>query len=115
MRAKTNKTGRTTVAMPAILRYYVRVVDKAADYVGYVAMALIFVMIGVLLLDAVMRNVVQIPLHWCVEFAQFTLAAYYFMGGAWSLKNDSHVRMDLFYARLSPRGQSWMDLATIGC
>ena len=101
--------------MPAIVRYYVRVVDKAADYVGYVAMALIFVMIGVLLLDAVMRNVVQIPLHWCVEFAQFTLAAYYFMGGAWSLKNDSHVRMDLFYARLSPRGQSWMDLATIGC
>ena len=29
---------------------------------------------------AVTRNLVNIPLHWCVEFAQFTLAAYFFLG-----------------------------------
>ena len=97
------------------MRAYVRIVDRLSDYVGYVAMSLIFVMIGVLLLDAVMRNVVQIPLHWCVELAQFTLAAYYFMGGAATLKNNSHVRMDLVYEPLTARGKAWMDLATIGC
>ena len=58
-------------------------------------------MIGVLLLDAITRNVINYPLHWCVEFAQFTLAAYYFMGGAMTLKDNDHVRMDLFYERLS--------------
>jgi TRAP-type mannitol/chloroaromatic compound transport system permease small subunit len=63
----------------------------------------------------VTRNVVHIPLHWCIEFAQFTLAAYYFMGGAMTIKDDSHVRMDLFYERLSPRGRAKMDLVTIGC
>ncbi len=101
--------------MPAAIRHYVRIVDRISDYVGYVAMMLIFVMVGVLLLDAVTRNVIHIPLHWCIEFAQFTLAAYYFMGGAATLKNDSHVRMDLFYERLSERGKAKMDLATIGC
>lgn len=101
--------------MPAAIRHYVRIVDRISDYVGYVAMMLIFVMVGVLLLDAVTRNVIHIPLHWCIEFAQFTLAAYYFMGGAVTLKNDSHVRMDLFYERLSERGKAKMDLATIGC
>jgi TRAP-type C4-dicarboxylate transport system permease small subunit len=58
-------------------------------------------MIAVLLLDAVTDNVIQIPLHWAIEFAQFTLAAYYFMGGAMTLKNDNHVRMDLIYANLT--------------
>ena len=68
--------------MPAAIRHYVRIIDRLSDYVGYVAMMLIFLMVGILLLDAVTRNVVHIPLHWCIEFAQFTLAAYYFMGGA---------------------------------
>lgn len=101
--------------MPAAIRHYVRIIDRLSDYVGYVAMMLIFVMVGVLLLDAVTRNVIHFPLHWCIEFAQFTLAAYYFMGGAMTLRDDSHVRMDLFYERLSVRGKAKMDLFTIGC
>jgi TRAP-type mannitol/chloroaromatic compound transport system permease small subunit len=101
--------------MPAAIRHYVRIIDRLSDYVGYVAMMLIFLMVGILLLDAVTRNVVHIPLHWCIEFAQFTLAAYYFMGGAMTIKDDSHVRMDLFYERLSVRGKAKMDLVTIGC
>jgi len=101
--------------MPAALRAYVRVVDRLSDYVGLVAMYLIVAMIGVLLLDAVTRNVLNIPLHWCIEAAQFTLAAYYFMGGAVTLKNDDHVRMDLIYSHLSVRGKAIMDLITVWC
>lgn len=89
--------------------------DAIADWVGLVAMYLIFVMIAVLMLDAVTRNLIVYPLHWCVELAQFTLAAYYFMGGAKTLKDNDHVRMDLFYDRLSTRGKARMDLVTIGC
>jgi TRAP-type mannitol/chloroaromatic compound transport system permease small subunit len=83
--------------------------------VGIIAMNLVFVMMAVLLLDAVTRNVLNIPLHWCIEFAQFTLAAYYFAGGPYALKMDSHVRMDLIYDRLSVRGKARMDLITSGC
>ena len=101
--------------MPQAIRAYVRIVDRIADYVGLVAMYLIFLMIAVLLLDAITRNVIDIPLHWCVEFAQFTLAAYYFMGGAMTLKNEDHVRMDLFYESLSKKGKARMDIMTIGC
>ncbi|WP_201742299.1 TRAP transporter small permease subunit [Mangrovicoccus ximenensis] len=97
------------------MRTYVRVVDRLSDWVGIVAMYLIFLMIAVLLLDAVTRNVIDIPLHWCIEFTQFTLAAYYFMGGAMTLKNESHVRMDLFYERLSPKGKARLDAVTILC
>jgi TRAP-type mannitol/chloroaromatic compound transport system permease small subunit len=97
------------------VKAYVNVVDRVSDYVGYVAMYLIFAMVAILLLDAVTRNVIQIPLHWPVELAQFTLAAYYFMGGAKTLKDDSHVRMDLFYDNMSNRGKNKMDILTLGC
>ena len=98
-----------------MIKTYVKWVDAISDRVGAVAMALIVVMIGVLLLDAITRNVIRMPLHWCIEVAQFTLAAYYFMGGAMTLKNENHVRMDLLYSHLSRRGQHWLDLITVGC
>lgn len=101
--------------MPHLIRAYVRIVDRMSDYVGYLAAALIFVMGGTLLLDAVTRNVLNIPIHWAIEFTQFTLAAYFFMGGPITLKNNSHVRMDLWYANLSERGKAKLDLLTVGC
>lgn len=97
------------------IRAYVRLVDKMSDYVGYLAASLIFVMGATLLLDAVTRNVLNIPIHWAIEFTQFTLAAYYFMGGPITLKNNEHVRMDLWYANMSDRGKAKLDLFTVWC
>jgi len=101
--------------MPQVIRAYVRLVDKVSDYVGYLAASLIFVMGATLIFDAITRNVLHIPVHWAIEFTQFTLAAYYFMGGPITMKNEDHVRMDLWYANLSERGKAKLDLATVGC
>jgi len=98
--------------MPSAVMSYVRVVDYLSTRFGRIAMLLIFVMIGTLLLDAITRNVLQIPLFWCVELAQFTLAAYYIMGGAYSMQLETHVRMDLVYDRLSARNKARMDSFT---
>jgi TRAP-type mannitol/chloroaromatic compound transport system permease small subunit len=111
-------TGAGEAAAPGLggwVGSYVRTVDRLSSYVGVVAMYLIFLMIAVLLLDAVTRNVLNVPLHWCVEFVQFTLAAYYFMGGAMTLKDEDHVRMDLLYERLSERGKARLDAVTVFC
>ncbi|WP_193140659.1 MULTISPECIES: TRAP transporter small permease subunit [unclassified Meridianimarinicoccus] len=101
--------------MPKALQLYVRIIDRISDYVGIVAMYLIFAMIGILLMDAITRNVLEIPVHWGIEAAQFTLAAYYFMGGAKTMKEGDHVRMDLLYDRLSERGKHRLDAITAAC
>ena len=98
--------------MPKFIVTYVKTVDYLSTKFGRVAMYLIFVMIGVLLLDAVTRNVIRMPLHWCIEMAQFTMAAYYIVGGPYSMQLDSHVRMDLLYSRFSPRNQARLDCFT---
>ena len=72
----------------------------------------IFLMIGILLLGAVTRNVINLPLSWTVELAQFTITAYYIIGGAYSMQMNDHVRMDLFYDRLSEKAKAKMDSFT---
>lgn len=101
--------------MPQVIKAYVRIVDRISDYVGYLAASLIFFMGATLLFDAVTRNVINMPVHWAIELTQFTLAAYYFMGGPITMKNNDHVRMDLWYANLSERGKAKMDLVTVWC
>ena len=81
--------------------------------IWFLPVFLIFLMIGILLMDAVTRNVIDIPVHWAIEAAQFTLAAYYFMGGAMTLKNNEHVRMDLFYHAWSDQRKAWFDAFTV--
>ncbi len=98
--------------MPRFIVNYVKVVDYVSTKFGRMAMYLIFVMIGVLLFDAVTRNVINIPMSWCVEMAQFTITAYYIVGGPYSMQLDSHVRMDLLYSKFSPKNQARLDSFT---
>ena len=98
--------------MPKPFRLYVKVVDRFSRAVGLVTMYLVIAMIGVLLLNVVTRNVLNIPLSWCIEAAQFILAAYYIVGGAYSLQLGDHVRMDLLYERLSETGKAKLDAFT---
>ena len=78
-------------------------------------MYLVFAMIGVLLYSAFMRTGFNRPPLWSVEMSQFLLAAYYILGGAWTLQLDSHVRMDLLYARWTPRKRAFADTITSVC
>jgi TRAP-type mannitol/chloroaromatic compound transport system permease small subunit len=50
---------------------------------------------------------------WTLEMAQFAMSAYFMLGGGWSMKHDSHVRMDLVYARWSPRTRAAIDVVTV--
>tara|TARA_B110001452_G_scaffold210757_1_gene181191 strand:+ start:276 stop:641 length:366 start_codon:yes stop_codon:yes gene_type:complete len=49
---------------------------------------------------------------WIIEMAQFTITAYYLLGGGYSMITDDHVRMDLFYGKLSVKGKAKMDAFT---
>jgi TRAP-type mannitol/chloroaromatic compound transport system permease small subunit len=77
-------------------------------------MYLIFLLMGMLLLASISRGFFDVSYIWSVEMAQFVLAAYYMLGGGYSMQLDSHVRMDLLYSRWSPRKQALADALTSG-
>lgn len=72
----------------------------------------IFLMIGTLLLGAITRNILNLPLSWTVEMAQFIITGYYIVGGAYSIQTEDHVRMDLLYDHFSVRTKAKIDVAT---
>ena len=89
-----------------------RLIDRLNGIVGRFAMYLVFVMMGVLLYSSLSRTLFDAPLLWSVEVAQMTMAAYYLLGGGYSIQLDSHVRMDLLYSRWSPKTKAAVDCIT---
>ncbi|MCD6187352.1 MAG: TRAP transporter small permease subunit [Desulfuromusa sp.] len=98
--------------MPKFIILYVKYVDAVSIKIGRAAMYLIFVMIGVLLLGSITRNILNMPLSWTVEMAQFIITAYYIAGGAYSMILREHVRMDLLYERFSVKNRARVDVVT---
>ncbi|MGI9301773.1 MAG: TRAP transporter small permease subunit [Gammaproteobacteria bacterium] len=100
--------------MPNAVKNYVRYVDALSRSVGRFAMYLIFAMLGILLFSSISRAA-NVPQLWVVEMAQFTMAAYYLLGGGYSMLLDSHVRVDIFYGRWSIKKRAFTDSITAFC
>lgn len=97
--------------MPKAVIAYVKAVEKISRVSGLFAMYMIFLMIGILAYASIVK-VFFLPANWTVEMAQFVMVAYFTLGGAFSLREDEHVRMDLLYAGWNIRRRSKTDLAT---
>jgi TRAP-type mannitol/chloroaromatic compound transport system permease small subunit len=98
--------------MPKAVKIFVRSVDKINTVVGIFSMYLVFMMIAILLYEPIARNIFGISSIWAVEMAQFTMAAYYLLGGGFSMILKGHVRMDLLYGRWSEKKQAKVDAVT---
>jgi TRAP-type mannitol/chloroaromatic compound transport system permease small subunit len=99
-------------AMPGPIRAYVRWVDALNRAVGSVVMYLTLAMMALLLFGSLTRYVFNVPFVWILEMAQFLMAAYYILGGGYSMQLDAHVRMDVLYERWRPRTRAFMDSIT---
>jgi len=98
--------------MPKAVKIFVRSVDKINTVVGIFSMYLVFMMIAILLYEPIARNLFGVSCIWAVEMAQFTMAAYYLLGGGFSMLLKGHVRMDLLYGRWSEKKQAKVDAVT---
>jgi TRAP-type C4-dicarboxylate transport system permease small subunit len=101
--------------MPRPIKAYVRYVDAVNRVLGYLVMYLMFVMMGVLLFGSITRYVFNVPFVWIIEMAQFLMAAYYILGGGYSMQLDAHVRMDVLYERWTPKRRAFVDSITVFC
>ena len=93
--------------MPNIIKYYIKFIDYISLKTGRATMYLVFVMMFILILSFVTRNIINIPLIWIIEMAQFVMTGYYLLGGGYSLLSDDHVRMDLIYSRFNDRTKAY--------
>ncbi|KXU38894.1 C4-dicarboxylate ABC transporter permease [Ventosimonas gracilis] len=98
--------------MPELVCRYVRWVDGFNRRVGLLAMYLIFVITAILFYSS-LSKMLRLPANWTLESAQFVMAAYYMLGGAFAMQSGDHVRMDLFYSNWSIKKRAAFDVLTI--
>ena len=94
------------------MRRYIRVVDGFNYGLGRIMMYGIFVLMGILLWSSYNKTFAS-PQIWTLEMAQFVMVGYYILGGPYALQMGANVRMDLFYAELTPRKKAWTDCITV--
>ena len=98
--------------MPRAVQAYVRYVDAVNRVLGSVVMYLALVMMALLLFASVTRYIFNVPFIWIIEMSQFLMAAYYILGGGYSMQLDAHVRMDVLYERWRPKTRAFIDSIT---
>ena len=87
-------------------------IDSFNRRVGRIVMYGVFLMITVLAWSSISKTFL-LPANWTLEIAQFSLVAYYMLGGSYAIQLKSNVRMDLFYGEWSVRKKAQIDAFTV--
>lgn len=84
--------------------------DGFTEVVGRSIAWLVIVMMAVQFAIVVMRYVFGLHSIVMQESVMYMHAMVFMLGAAWTLRHDGHVRVDIFYRKLSARGRAWIDL-----
>ncbi len=101
--------------MRALAIRYADAVDRLNGWIGGLSRWLIVVMVGIGAYNAVARYAtrdlgVNLASNSLNELQWYLFSVVFLLGAAYCLKEDVHVRVDVLYERLSPKGRGWIDL-----
>ncbi len=92
------------------LRWFARLADAIVDAIGRVSAWLVLFVIGALFAQWPLRELVGGGHILANDFGQIAHAAVFSIGVVYALRWDGHVRLDVFYQRMSVRGRALVDL-----
>ena len=90
-------------------------IDKLNERIGRLVGWLTLAMIGIGAFNAIARYLdkhleTQAASNAFVEAQWYLFSLVFLLGSAYTLRQDKHVRVDVFYGRLSARSKAWVDL-----
>jgi TRAP-type mannitol/chloroaromatic compound transport system permease small subunit len=95
-----------------IIRRILHVVDSLSEVTGKAFGYFILVLVAIVLFEVLMRYVFRMSQMWSFETSLYVFGAFFIMGGAYLLKHEGHVKIDVLYSLLTPRGKAITDLVT---
>ena len=87
-----------------------RAIDRLNEIIGKTVMWAIFVAIIVSAANAVVRKLFNTSSNAWLELQWYLFGAAFFLASAYTLKQNEHIRIDIFYGTRSRRTQHWIDL-----
>lgn len=77
--------------------------DRIENLMSAGALVLLVAITLAVCVEVFMRYVLNDPLVWVVELAEYSLLYICFLGAAWALREGNHVRVDIFLGAFSKR------------
>lgn len=88
----------------------VRWIDAISEWMGKLVMWLSTAMMLITTYNVAERYFFNRNTTYLIELNWHFYSLIFLLGAAYTLKHDGHVRVDLFYHHMSPRGKAWVNL-----
>ena len=109
----TQHTGQDSSRGAALAGRVAAGIDGFSVWVGHAVAWLTLAMVLVTFVVVVLRYFFDAGWIWLQELTVWMHAMVFLLGAAYTLKAGDHVRVDVFYRRMSARGRAWVDLAGV--
>lgn len=96
------------------MKLFLRGVDTLSSAAAWLATWCVLFACAVSAGNAVMRYLFSVGSNAWLELQWYLFAVIVLFGAAKTLRLNGHVRVDVFYGALGPRGQVWLDLVCLG-
>lgn len=92
------------------MRTIVRVIESVSEWTGRVIRWACLALVLVLAYETTARYVFNAPTLWAYEISTMLGVTIAVLGWAYVYRHHGHVRVDVFYTHLSPRGKAIIDV-----
>jgi TRAP-type mannitol/chloroaromatic compound transport system permease small subunit len=92
------------------LKAYINFADQFVVWIGRAFAWGIFILTAAVMYEVIMRYFFNAPTLWAFDFTIQMYGAVFMMGGASAMSTKTHVKADMYYNRLSEKGQAILDL-----
>jgi len=97
------------------LRAYINFADQFVVWIGRAFAWGIFILTAAVMYEVIMRYFFNAPTLWAFDFTIQMYGAVFLMGGASAMSTKTHVKADMYYNKLSEKGQAILDLVLFIC
>lgn len=87
-----------------------RFIDALNERTGWLVMWLVLITTLIATGNALAKYLLGEGSNAWLEAQWYGFGAMFLLGAGYTLRHNGHVRIDIFYQRLSPKGQAWIDL-----
>lgn len=89
-----------------------KIIDKISEFTGVFIAFWTVTAVVAYFYEVVMRYLFNMPTIWVHESSFLLFGMQYLMTGAYAMLHGAHVRVDIMYIKLPPRGRVGMDIFT---
>ena len=97
------------------MKAYINFADQFVVWIGRSFAWGIFILTAAVMYEVIMRYFFNAPTLWAFDFTIQMYGAVFMMGGASAMSTKTHVKADMYYNRLSEKGQAILDLILFIC